>query len=217
VSEQGKDIYSGFYARFDTVSKKEASQLLGSDNLVGDIYEIEFRLEDKRRIAWLKNRFGAVVGFFGEDTSRELSLAEARGWKISALLSFVAYTDSPAPGEYWGEAAIVCFDPQEEAVFSVFLEGLSKVMAEGLRLNVELGKQGVAQVLANKGKWTPKNTVPLPGKEKGVAFLKTRRGLNEGLVELARQRNVGCYIASWLFVALVLVGIFFGLKSCGLF
>ena len=211
------DVYFGFYARFETVSKKEASLLLGSDNLVGDVYEIEFRTENRQRIAWLKNRFDAYVGFFGEETSRQLSLFEARGWKVSALLSFIAYSESPAPGIYWGECALVCFDPKEQVAFTLFMEGLSRRMAEGLRPDVALGTQGVAQVLANQVNWVPKKTVPLPSLEKGVALLKTRRGLTEGLVELARQRNKGCYVASWLLLLLAAAGIIFALKSCGVF
>ena len=99
--------YFGTYARFNTVSKKDAAVLLGADNLVGDIYDIEFIVEDGVRTAWMKNRFDAMLGFFDPGTSRELSLCEAKGYKLQALLSFVAYSEKPDPGEYWGEAALI--------------------------------------------------------------------------------------------------------------
>ena len=33
--------YEGFYARFETPSKKMGSLLMGADNLVGDDYQVE--------------------------------------------------------------------------------------------------------------------------------------------------------------------------------
>ena len=60
--------YFGTYARFDTASKKDAAVLLGADNLVGDVFDIEFVTEDGVRTAWMKNRFGAMVGFFEPGT-----------------------------------------------------------------------------------------------------------------------------------------------------
>ena len=38
--------YTGFYARFDTPSKKDAAVLLGADNLVGDLFDVEFVTEE---------------------------------------------------------------------------------------------------------------------------------------------------------------------------
>ena len=91
--------------------------LLGADNLVGDVFNIEFITEEGVRTAWMKNRFGALVGFFEPGTARELSLCEAKGFKLQALLSFIAYSESPDPGRYWGEAALVCYDPKNAAAF----------------------------------------------------------------------------------------------------
>ena len=39
------DQYFGTYHRFETSSKKDAALLLGADNLVGDMYDIEFVTE----------------------------------------------------------------------------------------------------------------------------------------------------------------------------
>ena len=52
--------YFGTYARFETKSKKDAAALLGADNLVGDVFELEFIVRDKKNVAWLKNRFGGL-------------------------------------------------------------------------------------------------------------------------------------------------------------
>ena len=122
--------------------------LLGADNLVGDKYDIEFVTESGQRAAWLRNRFGAKIGFFDADFSRQLSVIVARGWTVQAVLSFVAYTDRPAPGRYWGEVAVICFDPALEDAFGPFVDNLSRRLADGVRPEVELGEQGVAKVVA---------------------------------------------------------------------
>lgn len=209
--------YFGTYARFDTASKKDAAVLLGADNLVGDVFDIEFVTEDGVRTAWMKNRFGAMVGFFEPGTSRDLSLCEARGFRMQALLSFIAYSESPEPGEYWGEAAIICYDPKDAEAFECFTGNIATRMMDGIRPEVDLGEQGYAKVVESKGTWKPTKTVSLPSKQAGVAILKTRRSVSEKMIEQGRKGNKGCYILSWVFLLALIAGIIFGLRSCGVF
>ena len=211
------DQYFGTYHRFDTPSKKDAALLLGADNLVGDMYDIEFVTESGQRAAWLRNRFGAKIGFFDADFSRQLSVSVARGWTVQAVLSFVAYTDRPAPGRYWGEAAVICFDPALEDAFGPFVDNLSRRLADGVRPEVELGEQGVAKVVESKGSWAPAKHVPFPEKETGTAIMKSRRKMSEKLIEQGRKGNKGCYAVSWAFLLLLVMAVLFGLKSCGVF
>ena len=208
--------YFGTYARFNTVSKKDAAVLLGADNLVGDIYDIEFIVEDGVRTAWMKNRFGAMLGFFDPGTSRELSLCEAKGYKLQALLSFVAYSEKPDPGEYWGEAALICYDPKDAEAFECFTGNTAARLMEGIRPEVDLGEQAYEKVIESKGAWKPTKTVPLPSKQAGSAMLKTRRSVSEKMIEQGRKGNKGCYLISWLFLLAVIAGAFFGLRSCGI-
>ncbi|MDR2715237.1 MAG: hypothetical protein LBB46_00625 [Coriobacteriaceae bacterium] len=172
------------------------------------------------RVAWLKNRFGALVGFFDPTTSHQLSLCEERGWKLHALLSFVAYSEKPEPGRYWGEAALVCYDaadPAERASFDAFVEGIARQMAAGSRPGVELGEREVEGLLESGGAWSPAQSVPFPGKEPGTVLLKTHRSLTEKITEQARKGNKGCSLASWLLLLVALAGVVFGLRACGVF
>ncbi|MCD8316360.1 MAG: hypothetical protein LUB61_03005, partial [Eggerthellaceae bacterium] len=99
--------YFGTYHDFNTVSKKDAAVLLGADTLVGDFYNIELELEKGEHKAWLLSRFNQRIGYFDPDFSRELSVLKARGLELTAMLSFVAYTEEPDPGHYWGSMAVV--------------------------------------------------------------------------------------------------------------
>lgn len=211
------DIYYGTYARFDTVSKKEASALVGADNLVGDVFEIVFVTENGQTVAWAKNKFERTIGFFDAAVSRQLSILKARGWTLKATLSFIAYTDTPEPGHYWGEMALICFDPSADAVFSNFLQGVGSKLEEGIRPNVDLSESGISQVIENKGSWIPKKREPLPERKTGTVIMKSRRKMSEKVIEQGRKRNKGCYVVSWAFLIALVVGIIVLLKSCGVF
>lgn len=204
--------YYGTYKRFDTVSKKDAPQLLGADNLVGDRFEIEFITKNGVSTAWMKNRFGGLVGYFDPETSRQLQIFQARGWVVTALLSFIASSNQGANRSYWGEAALVCYDPSDHSeAFDAFVATIGEMMRESIRPDISLGKDGVSHIVSSGGTWKPTGRIPLPKTDDNTAILKQGRSLNESLVEQARKGNKGCYLLSWIFIlavvaALVAVG-----------
>ncbi|MGI6105239.1 MAG: hypothetical protein ACOYD7_03490 [Raoultibacter sp.] len=209
--------YFGEYARFETSSKKDAAQLMSADNLVGDCYEIVFVAEDGERVAWIKNRFDKMVGFFNSKISRELAFCEARGFTMRAYLSFVAFSDNPKPGFYWGEVALVCYSPKEEAL-ELFAKNIEREITKGNRPKIDLGTQGITQVIDSKGSWIPTKQSPRPKLDGSTAYVKTKRSTTEKLVEQGRAGNKGCSIASWVFlIAIIAVVAYFVLRAFGIF
>lgn len=209
--------YFGTYQTFRTASRKDAAALLGSDNLVGDRYTIDCTIEEGIQKAWLVNRFGARVGYFDPSFSRELSLMRAGDMTMIGILSFVAFTEQPEPGYYWGEAAVIAFDPHHAESFEKFTAGAATLIGKGIRPKLSLGEEGVERIEESGGTWIPADRVPLPQKEKGMAILKRRRSFTDALVEEGRKGNKGCYLLSWgLLLALVATAVL-GLKSCGVF
>lgn len=208
--------YEGFYARFDTPSKNEGSLLMGADNIVGDDFEVFFKTENEVIVAWVKNKFGAEVGYFDVNASRQLNLAHARGQKIRAILSFVAYSDTPDPGCYWGQMALFCFNPAFADEIDAFVNRCASKIADGVRPNIDLGSQAVAKIFEEKD-WLPSDTIALPKKVTGMAILKDHQSMSEKMIEQGRAKNKGCYAISWLFIILVIVGIIYGLHAIGLF
>lgn len=209
-------IYEGFYARFDTVSKAQGSMMMGADHLVGDDYEVFFKTEDGQVVAWVRNKFGAETGFFDASTSRKLQIANAREQTIRAVLSFVAYSDTPDPGLYWGQMALFCFAPRYADEMNAFIDRVASRIAEGVRPAIDLGSQAVAKILEEPD-WVPNDTVPLPKKETGMAVLKDHRSMSEKMIEQGRSGNKGCYAISWIFIAIVVIAIIYGLHVAGLF
>lgn len=211
------DLYFGKYLTFKHPDKKEGAILLGADCLVGDRFEIEFKMEKGSSLAWLKNRFGDYVGCFDSASSRELHIISARGWTINALLSFVAYTDSPKPSHYWGQMAIIAFDPHFKDSFEVFTDKIARKLMEGIRPEIDLGKQATQEIINNKGNWTPKSSVSLPKIDTGMVIMKEKRNASEKIIEKARERNVGCCFISFAFLIACAAGLFYLLRAIGLF
>ncbi|MFR4804746.1 MAG: hypothetical protein ACLT98_16355 [Eggerthellaceae bacterium] len=58
--------YFGTYARFDTLSKRCCNPAR-ADNPIGDVFEIVFQTDNGVSTAWMKNRFGALIGFLDAD------------------------------------------------------------------------------------------------------------------------------------------------------
>lgn len=209
--------YFGTYHRFETASKKEAGRLLGADNLVGDLYHIDCTMEGTTHKAWLVSRFDQRIGYFDEDFSRDLSILAARDLTLVAVLSFIAFTESPEPGHYWGEVAVVAYEPAQADDFETFVQNVAMRMQDGIRTNVSFEPDGVNRIVESRGTWIPEKTIPLPQKEKGTVIMKSRRSLSERAIEQGRKGNKGCYLVSWAFLLALVAGALFAMKSCGLF
>lgn len=208
--------YFGTYQTFQTASRKEAGALMGSDNLVGDTFSVDCTIDKEGQKAWIVNRFGKRIGYFDADFSRELSLKKAQGMEIVAILSFVAFSEQPEPGHYWGNVAVIAYDPREKA-FPVFVDKIAQLIAKGIRPKIDFDSSAVDEIISSEGTWTPTEREPMPQKQKGMAILKQRRSLTDTLVEQGRKGNKGCYLLSWAFLLGIVAAIIFGLKSCGLF
>ena len=209
--------YFGTYQTFRTVSKKDAAVLMGSNTLVGDRYRINLTMDEGVHRAWLINKFNETIGYFDDSFSHELSLLAAEGLELVGILSFVAFTETPEPGEYWGQAAVIGYSPYCSEEFNQFIDGICGLIGKGIRPKLALKGSAVDEIIDSNGTWLPSEHEPLPEKQRGMALLKTRRGFIDGLVEAGRTGNKGCYILSWAFLLALVAAIIIGLKSCGVF
>lgn len=201
--------YFGSYQKIEPSSKKEGTLLLSADNIIGDSYEIIFDGD----LAWAKNRFGARVGHFTIDFSRQLRVLNARGWKFIALLSLVALAQEPEPGTYWAEMAVLCLEPQYESSITEFSKNISSMLAEGIRPEINLGEQAISKVIESNGTWKPDMRSSRPKSENGTVIMKSQRKMSESLIEKGRAGNIGCYIVSIAFIIVVIGEIIFAAKT----
>lgn len=206
--------YFGTYQRFETISKKDAGALLGADNIIGDRYQIQLELDNGIHRGWLVNRFNARIGYFDEDFSRKLSLFKAKGMDLVAILSFVAFTESPEPGHYWGDMAVIAFPSSEKDSFSLFVDGVAQKIASGVRPDLDIPSSAIEEIVSSHGNWLPSNNLPFPTLDKGSVFLKKHKSLMDGVVEQGRKGNIGCYIVSWAILLAIVALVVFAIGSC---
>lgn len=90
--------YFGKYEDFTLASERDAGNLIGADNAVGDIYDIELDIDEGIHTARLVNRFGKTIGRFDTVFSNKLALMAADGMVEKAILSYVAFTNKDAEG-----------------------------------------------------------------------------------------------------------------------
>ena len=189
---------------------------MGPDNIVGDDFSVVLKNHDGINKAWLVNKFNKEVGFLDVDASRKVQLALAKDQAIRAILSFVAYTDNPDPGCYWGQVAVFCYNPSYRQEFDRFIDNCASKISDGVRPNIDFGQQSVKNILSDSS-WLPKETVPFPKKETGFAILKDHRSISEKVIEQGRSKNIGCYVVSWAFIILLVLLFAYFLHSIGLF
>lgn len=206
--------YFGTYQRFETTSKKDAGALLGADNIIGDRYQIQLELDNGIHRGWLVNRFNARIGYFDEDFSRKLSLFKAKGMDLVAILSFVAFTESPEPGHYWGDMAVIAFPSSEKDSFSLFVDGVAQKIASGVRPDLDIPSSAIEEIVSSHGNWLPSKNLPFPTLDKGSVFLKKHKSLMDGVVEQGRKGNIGCYIVSWTILLAIVALVVFAIGSC---
>ncbi len=208
--------FEGFYSRFDTNSKN-AALLTGADVLVGDEFTYKYKDFEGSTIAYLVNKFDTEIGFFNAQTTRQLQLYDARGWTVRILLSFVAYSDHPEPGGYWGQVALLCYPTENAELFEPFVKKTAEAFAEGKRVDVNIGVQGVRNLVESNGEWFTTATTPLPEFETGTVMMKSRQSFSEKMIEQGRAKNKGCYAVSWAFIIALIALAAFILHSIGLF
>ena len=211
--------YQGTYVRFKTEDRDTAMGWMSLDNAVGDLYTIESKYENGMRSDWIVNAAGQEMGLLDAKFADKLDLMRARGWDIATILSFVAFTEAKddEPGLYWGEVAVIAYDPNYSKAFTGFVSRMQKEMGNGIRPDLKIGKNGLSEIVKTDGDYLPSGRKPLPQRQKGTAFVKTERSANEKLVEQAKKGNKGCYAATYLFYAVLIFAVIYGVHLLGFF
>lgn len=208
--------FFGSYATFKTKNKKEGAAIMSADFIVGTPFSIEFIVEDGKTVAWAKNAYDDLIGYFDKNVTYRLDVMRARGWNISGLLSLVGYTEDKNHedgGYYWGELALFAAPQKYTEEVKTFKKRVAAQLADGKRPNIDLGSSSIDTMLKAKGDWLPDRNLSAPSKKKGTAILKSSQSMSEKLVEQSRAKNKGCYAASYAFLILLAVGVFFLAKT----
>lgn len=196
--------YRGTYGRFEAQDKTQNTLLLGSDCLIGD--ELTYSIEHSAQATtvFVSNRFGARVGKLDAATAGAVQLALAKGWHVRLLLASVYAKQNGAENLYWGEVYVLTYAPGNESAYDTFCAGVGDMLGEGVRAEIDLAQSSGEKLLESGGSWLPSGRHNAPTAN-GSVLVKSRRSVNEKLVELARRRNPGCMVAGWAFIAVLVV------------
>jgi hypothetical protein len=218
ASVNAGEVYFGTYATFHTVDEKTGSVLIGPDVCVGDRGTLEWDLDEKKRErVWLVNPYGARIGYLDPNVSNVMAVYKAKGWTLSYIFSFAAYTQKKDQVDYWGQVALVAYNPRYEDEFEAFIKRFAELTGDGKRPDPELGKSGVESVLHGGASSWASHKVEIPIHDKHTTLIKDRRTAHDQLLDKARQGNKGCYAASYIFIALLVVFVILVLHWMGLF
>ncbi len=205
--------YFAQYCTFKTADKTSGGYLLSADSLVGDIFDIVFETVNNMQQAQLRNRFGFVVGYFDPRTTHRLLLCQAEGWELHAILSLVLFNEKQEESSYWGEVAIMCFSPRYTNEFTTFMNGIAKEIRNGRRPAIDLKASTVESVIQKKGEWVPKDRETKFQVKPGNVIVKDHLKFDERLVEMARDKNIGCMIIGWAFIFAVIAFVIYVIWS----
>ena len=206
--------YFGQYFRFETVNKKAAGCIIGPDGIMGDEMRIDFRMDGNEVTAWLINRWGADAGYFSAADTRSLQLLAAHGFELHPLYAFLAFSDDLREGNYWGEVAVLAYEPMFSDVFAVFSRKISKLLQEGILPIIDLSPSEINTVLSSGGTWVPERRRAMPAFDKGTVVVKSRISLMERFIEAGRARKKWTYVVGGVVSIAILAVIVFGIKSC---
>ena len=204
--------YFGAYARFSTSDRGQSALLLGADCLVGDELTCVWERNGAKETVWLENRFGGRCGKVDATGTGQLALCRAKEWETHVLLASVYGASDDDAISYWGEVVILAYPASYADSFNVFVSGISNLLANGARPQVDLQQSSLAQILETGGRWLPSGRVAALRPE-GSALVKDHLSFNEKMIEQARGRNPGCMAVGWAFIALLVVGAFWLVKS----
>ncbi len=208
--------YYGSYCLYQTTDKRAAAALLGADNLVGDRLQVQMKRDGVDDVAWIGGRFGDAFCYLSASETQQIQLCQAKGWEVRAYLASVYFTDRPEPGRYWGEAVVLAFPPDDVAL-QAFGDTVGKMLADGVRPEVDLSEGELESIEESSGSWKPTRRRAKADTESGTALVKDHRTFTESMVEKARQRNMGCMVGGWAFLLALVALAVWALKSCGAF
>lgn len=191
------------YAVATPKTHEDVGSLLNADNIVGDISCVDISFVDGKHVASVVNRFNKSPACFDEKTSKELAICEAESTKIRAILTQVGFTEGREDSNYWAEYALFCYNPSDEELFKPFIDFYCIQASKGTRLDLNISSQDIEKIISSKGKIFPKNTLSSSKKTKGTVVLKSKKKLQDSLIEKGRERNIGCMISGWAFLLLV--------------
>ena len=101
------------------------------------------------------------------------------------------------------EFLILAYPKKNSEAYENFIETVSSKLADGNRPDISLDEFERKEIEKSNGNYKITKFLPKPKLDKGTVILKNKQGLMEKIIEAGRQRKIGCYLGSILFLIVV--------------
>ena len=101
------------------------------------------------------------------------------------------------------EILILAYPKKNSEAYENFIETVSSKLADGNRPDINLDEFERKEIERSNGDYKITKFLPKPKLEKGTVILKNKQGFIEKIIEAGRQRKIGCYLGSILFLIVV--------------
>ena len=196
-----QETYAKYFQAYPT-EKRSAAQLTSSNSLVGASFSL--KPNSKKTEISIINKFGYKTASLNAEDSKQVQLWLNKGLKVEALLSYVAYNEPKS--QHFAEFLIIAYPDKDKKAYERFIENISDKLQNAARPDIKLDKFEQNEIVKNKGDVKLKKMLGKPKLEKGCALLKNKIGLMDRIIEAGRQKKIGCYFASILFL-LIIIGL----------
>lgn len=196
-----QETYAKYFQAYPK-DKRSAAQLTSSNSLVGDSFSL--KPNSKKTEISIINKFGYKAASLNAEDSKQVQLWLNKGLNVVSLLSYVAYNEPKS--QHFAEFLIIAYNKKDKEAYEHFIENLSEKLQNGARPDIKLDKFEQKEIVKTNGDLKIKKMLGKPKLEKGCALLKNKIGLMDRIIEAGRQKKIGCYFASILFL-LILVSI----------
>ncbi len=196
-----QETYAKYFQAYPK-DKRSAAQLTSSNSLVGDSFSL--KPNSKKTEISIINKFGYKAASLNAEDSKQVQLWLNKGLNVVSLLSYVAYNEPKS--QHFAEFLIMAYSKKDKEAYEHFIENLSEKLQNGARPDIKLDKFEQKEIVKTNGDLKIKKMLGKPKLEKGCALLKNKIGLMDRIIEAGRQKKIGCYFASILFL-LILVSI----------
>lgn len=196
-----QETYAKYFQAYPK-DKRSAAQLTSSNSLVGDSFSL--KPNSKKTEISIINKFGYKAASLNAEDSKQVQLWLNKGLNVVSLLSYVAYNEPKS--RHFAEFLIMAYNKKDEEAYEHFIENLSEKLQNGARPDIKLDKFEQKEIVKTNGDLKINKMLGKPKLEKGCALLKNKIGLMDHIIEAGRQKKIGCYFASILFL-LILVSI----------
>ena len=98
----------------------------------------------------------------------------------------------------------MAYHEKDKEAYEHFTENISDKLQNGVRPDIKLDKFEQKEIVKTNGGFKIKKMLGKPELEKGCALLKNKIGIMDRIIEAGRQKKIGCYFASILFLLLII-------------